>query len=278
MDAIKKILLLTDFSDVSENATLYALQLAKKSGADVRVLNVVATPVDWVKIPLEKELNYPETRQAIKDAKQQLKEIEDRFERAGVNCQTSVSFNLGVENIVSHINHNEVDLVVMGSHGASGIKEFTIGSNAQKILRAVKKPLLVVKNPPKKEAIESIVFASSFEDQQLPAFKTAVAFAYIVDLDMHLLHINTPYNFTETHAIEKMMTAFCQKQSVVKCQKHCYSALNEERGMDQFMSDSKIDLFAIATSGKSGLRQLFNSSLTERLVNHLDIPVLSIHL
>lgn len=278
MDTIKKILLLTDFSDVSESATQYALQLAKKSGADVRVLNVVATPVDWVKIPLEKELNYPETKQAIVYVKQQLKAIEDRFGKAGVSCQTSVSYNLGVENIVSHISHDEVDLVVMGSHGASGIKEFTIGSNAQKILRSVKTPVLVIKNPPKKDALESIVFASSFEDQQLPAFKTAAAFANITELEMHLLHINTPYNFSETHAIEKMMTAFCEKQSAVECHKHCYSALNEERGMDQFMSDSDIDLFAIATSGKSGLRQLFNSSLTERLVNHLEIPVLSIHL
>lgn len=278
MNTMKELLLLTDFSEVSESATQYALQIALKAKAKVRVLHVLATPVDWVKIPLEKELNYPETKAQIGAAKQQLNALEKRFEKAGVECQTTLSFDLGLENLVSHIQKDKVDLVVMGSHGASGLKEFTIGSNAQKILRNVNQPVLVVKHPPKKEAIESVVFASNLEDQQLPAFKTATQFAYLSGAELHLLHVNTPYEFTETHDVKKKMRAFADKQSLLECQLHDYSGLNEERGMDQFMQDEAIDLFAIATSGKSGIRQLFNPSLTERLVNHLDIPVLSIHL
>jgi len=168
-------------------------------------------------------------------------------------------------------------MIIMGSHGANGIKDFTLGSNAQKVVRKTKVPVLVVKNKPIKTEISSIIFASTFDKNQLDPFQKIRSFSDLLNAELHLLYVNTPYNFKETNEIEGLLQTFCVNCEKKACKKHSYNALNEERGIKEFMSTAQIDIFAIATEGKSALMQLFSPSLTESIVNHLDIPVLSIH-
>ncbi|NCT18995.1 MAG: hypothetical protein AUK33_09020 [Flavobacteriaceae bacterium CG2_30_34_30] len=276
MKKINKILLLTDFSEVSENATSYAMLIAAKTKANVHILHVLNTPVDWVKISLENEKLYPETKAEIGMAKFNLTELTRKFNSQGIEAQQSLVFNLGVENIAGHIKNKEFDLLIMGSHGTKGIKEVTIGSNAQKIVRRVPIPTLVVKNKHRSNTIKNIVFASTFEEDQKNAFKQIAAFSEQIDATLHLLFINTPYHFVENFEIEERLKSFCNI-CLKPCIKHVYNALNEERGVKYFIKNNEIDLFSIATTAKSGFVQLFTPSLTESLINHLDIPVLSIH-
>lgn len=276
MDATTKILLLTDFSEVSENAANYALQIAKKTRANVHIMHVINTPVEWVKLPLEKEKLYPETKFEIGVANFKLKELVNKFGHEGVEAKPSLVYNLGVENVADHIKGKDFDLIVMGSHGTKGAIPFQIGSNAHKVLRSAANPTLIVKHKPTNDAIHHILFASTFEEDQKKAFEKIVKFAELLGAQLHLLYINTPYNFNETAEMEKRLNDFC-KSYANTCIKHTYNALNEERGIRYFMEKTAIDLFSIATAGKSGLVQFFSPSLTEHLINHLDVPVLSIH-
>ena len=59
MKTISNILLLTDFSEVSENAIAYALFIAQKTNAEIEIMHIFNTPIDWVKLPLDKEKMYP---------------------------------------------------------------------------------------------------------------------------------------------------------------------------------------------------------------------------
>ena len=272
-----KILLLTDFSDVSENATTYAMIIAKKTKAEVEIMHIVNTPIDWVKISLEKEKLYPETKAEIIKAKNNIHNLVSTFHKNGITAIQNLVFNVGVENIPQYIDNATIDIVIMGSHGANGIKEFTLGSNAQKVIRKAKVSVLIVKNKPAKTEFSSIVFASTFGKNQFEPFQKIRSFSDLLNVELHLLYINTPYNFKETKEIEGLLNTFCEDCEKKACKKHSYNALNEERGIKDFMSTAQIDIFAIATEGKPTVTQLFSHSLTESIINHLDIPVLSIH-
>jgi nucleotide-binding universal stress UspA family protein len=271
-----KIVLLTDFSEISEHATSYTMQMAKKLQAQVHVLHVINTPIDWVKIPLEKEKLYPETKAEIGMANFKLNEIIKLFGNEGIEAKKSLLYNLGVENVAEHIKGKDFDLIVMGSHGTKGMNPFRLGSNAHKVLRSAAIPTLVVKQKPATDAIKHIAFASTFEEDQNKAFQQVLRFSELIGAQLHLLYINTPYNFNESAEIEQRLQDFC-KSATTNCIKHSYNALNEERGIRYFMEKTEVDLLSIATSGKSGFVQFFSPSLTEHLINQLDVPVLSIH-
>lgn len=274
MKNINRILLLTDFSEISDNAASYAMMIAQKTNAEVEIMHIVNTPIDWVKLPLEKEILYPEIKLEIGNAKNKLSALVREFSNQGINASESLVFNVGVENIPQYISEEKYDLIIMGSHGSKGIKEFAIGSNAQKILRTSQVPLLIVKTPPKSKSFDRVVMASTFEENQKPYFKRLFDYASDLGAAIDLLYINTPYHFKETEEIEKMLTLFCEDCTKKNCGKHHIDAFNEERGIQFFMVNSTADLFAIATKGKSSLSQLFSASLTESIVNHLNVPIL----
>ena len=277
MKTINKILLLTDFSEVANHAIRYALNITEKVKSEIEILHIINAPVDWVKLPLEKEKLYPEIRAEIGNAKTKLSALVGEFEKKGLRATESLVFNLGVENIPQYIKEEKHDLIIMGSHGSKGIKELAIGSNAQMVIRASHIPVLVVKTPPKSESFSRIVMASTFEENQKPTLKSMFDYASDLGTDIDLLYINTPYHFKETEEIEKMLSFYCEDSPIKNCGIHHVDALNEERGIQFYMNQSNADFLAIATAGNK-LSRLFSPSLTEAIVNHLNIPVLVFHL
>ena len=277
MKTIRKILLLTDFSDVAHNASLYALNISIKVKSEIEILHIINTPVDWVKHPLDKEKLYPETKAEIARAKANLSSIGRGFKAEGIEASENLIYNVGVEDLPYYINKDKYDLIIMGSHGSKGIKEYVIGSNAQKVIRASQVPVLVVKTPPNNDSINKIVMASTFEENQKQTYERLFDYAADLGTEVDLLYINTPYHFKETEEIEKMLTTFCQDRPHQNCGKHHVDALNEERGIQYYMDQSNADIFAIATSGKSRWSRMISPSLSEAVVNHLDIPVLVFH-
>ena len=275
MEKFNKIRLLTDFSQISENATDYAFLIAEKSKLNVEVIHIVNTPLDWVKLNLEQEKLYPEIQSKINDAKNNLHSLIQEFEKKGIKAYQKLIYNVGVENIPKYIAGAEKSLLIMGTHGSSGVKEYALGSNAQKVIRKADSPVLVVKNKPPKKEVSKIVFASSFDEHQHKAFQKFLSFSNALSLEYALLYINTPYNFKETPDIEKMLGDFCKLQKMEDCKSFVYNSLNEERGLQSFMENSEFDILGMATEGRTSFAQFFSPSLTESIINHLDIPVLS---
>jgi nucleotide-binding universal stress UspA family protein len=278
MAAIKKLLLLTDFSEISDYATQHALQIAKQTGADVTFLHVINTPVDWVKLPLEHEQYYPENKAQIGLAKANLSALGMIFSKEHIKTTETLVYNVGAENIPKYINGKDYDLVIMGSHGASGFREVALGSNAQKVVRHTKVPTLIVKTAPKPDGFKRMVMASDFETDNKAIHKKLFEFCELFESQLDLLYVNTPYRFKETEDIEAQLHAFCEPYGAKKCGRYHVDALNEERGVAYFMKQSNADILSIATTGKSGLAQLFSPSVTEAVINHLDVPTLVFHI
>lgn len=270
---MKKILVPTDFSDCARAAEELALDIASRAKAEIHFLHIIMTPLDWVKLPKEKEKNFPEILAMIGQAKAALGELKRKAEQVGLNCQTFINFNQGREEITEHIQHHHHDFVVMGSHGTKGIQEL-IGSNTQKVVRYAHVPVLVVKQATTLADLHKIVFASEFDDQAYKPFGEVIDFARFLEAEVLALYVNVPGRFNETDGIEENMETFMKPFKAANCSIHYYDALTVERGILQFAARSKAGLIAVATHGDKGLLNLFSNSITEKLVNHSERPLL----
>ena len=274
---MKNILVPTDFSDCAKVAEEIGFEIAKKANAEIHFLHLLATPTDWVKLSLEKEELYPETKAKIGTAKNELNELKKRAEKAGIISKEFLVFDKGKVEILDHIEHHQHDFIIMGSHGAHGAKEI-LGSNTQKVIRNAKVPVLVLKDEPAKFEVSNIVFASTFQEDVHLSFEKVIAFAELIDAQIHLLNVNMPFNFQESDEAEANMQAFRDKCPRDNCTINIYNALNEERGIQKFADKIKADVIAMTTHGRSGFMKMLSPSITESLVNHSSFPILSVNI
>mgnify|MGYP001289392339 CR=1 FL=1 len=275
---MKNILVPTDFSNCANAAFDFALDFAERANALIHFLHLLSTPVDWVKLPLDKEQNYPETKKQIGHAKAELNKWVRKAERKNIDALHSLVFNRGREEIFQFIEQHHTDFIIMGSHGANGIRESIIGTNAQKVIRKSAVPVLVVKkevsNP-----IKNVLFVSDFTDVSKGAYHKIIHFADIIEAHIELLFVNTPDEFVQSKETDANMDAVllhCNRKDA--CTKNVINANTGEAGVRDFVGKQPIDMIAICTHGKSGLRQLFSPSIAETIVNHTELPLLSIKL
>ncbi len=276
---MKNILVPTDFSPMANAACEYALKIAQKAKSEIHFLHIQFTPVEWVKLDKEKEENYPEILKQIGHAKNELNQWKRTAEKLGVKVSTFLTFDAGRDEIIKHVGNYHHDFVVMGSHGASGARETFMGSNAQKIIRYATAPVLVIKDKPPQFPMKSIVFASNFEEDVKGEFEKVVVFADLMEADIHLVYINTMYDFEETAKSEEKMQAFlnyCPRGGT--CSINIYNSLDEERGIREFATRKNADMIAITTHGKTGFLGIVSKSIAESLVNHIQTSILSMNL
>ena len=128
---------------------------------------------------------------------------------------------------------------------------------------------MTVKDLPISIGFKEIVFASDFEYDTLGGYEHIVKFARKIDSKLHLLFINTPTNFTETEIFNQNVKPFIEKADGLVEEITVYNCYDFESGLGNIIKKHG-DLLAMVTHGAKG-------SLTEHIVNHIDIPVLSVN-
>lgn len=275
---MKKILIPTDFSGCANAASEVGLQIAQEASACVNFIHLCHTPGDWVKLSIEEEQQYPETKQRIGQAKAELSKWIKYAKSLGVEAEKTLAFTMEPEAILSHAEEHDCDLIVMGSHGASGIKEWLLGSNTQHIVRNAKVPVLVIKPPAKGFSVKQLLFASDFQEDIRLAFARIFSFAKLTGACVRLLYITDSENPEKIKETKTRMENILKEYPEIRGKVHLFNAANVEKGILDFAKDNGIDLITIATHGRRGIKGLFAETITERLVNHSGIPVLSVSL
>jgi nucleotide-binding universal stress UspA family protein len=134
-----KILLPTDGSEGAEAALEHALEIAEKYGAELHILYVADVRVDSTTDMWTNMLGQLEEM-----GKEATEEIAEKVEEAGVETVTEVSRGIPHEEINSYVDENDIDLIIMGTHGRTGIDRILLGSVAEKVIRTSEKPVLTV--------------------------------------------------------------------------------------------------------------------------------------
>lgn len=140
----KNILLPTDFSKGSDEAFEHAKDIAKSMGATIHLLHVIQPVVypTGIEIAHESLVNLEGDLESV--AKKNLAKIEKRLNDLGIDTESTVLMGKPSEQITEYSNRYEMDLVVIATHGSSGLEHFLFGSTTEKVIRKVKVPVLVV--------------------------------------------------------------------------------------------------------------------------------------
>jgi nucleotide-binding universal stress UspA family protein len=274
---MKKILVPTDFSECANRAAAAALKLAETTQSEVHFLHLADIPVDW-QVLTDNEKMYPDVNKRVNQYRSLLDELVQDAQRRGITAHKYLVFNRDFQAILEHLDQHKIDFVVMGSRGASGLKEWIVGSNTQKIVRLSPVPVLVIKEDTADFKIDHLVFVSDFNEEVMDQFKFYVEFIQRLKAKMSLVFINTPENFTDTLTIKIKMGNYAMHAPGTIENTYIINHYSFMRGLEAFCQEHKVDVLGMITHGKPSGMHLFNNSLTEKVVNHVQLPVLTMHL
>jgi nucleotide-binding universal stress UspA family protein len=156
MLAPRNILAATDFSPASDTALQYARELARAFGSTLHVLHVISQ----IAPDLVSPAYMPETGntyRALQDAaRQQLRDAVTSHDFSGIALtEHLVTLSSPAAAILDFARDHAIDLIVVGTHGRSGVAHFLLGSVAEKVVRSAPCPVLTVRHP-EREFLKSL--------------------------------------------------------------------------------------------------------------------------
>ncbi|MBD1395803.1 universal stress protein [Pontibacter sp. JH31] len=280
---MRRILVPTDFSDQARNAFEVAVAIAQKTGAAIKLLHVVEMPSSYSfsatgDLVGGNGMEQVYMMKLLENTRYRMAELERTIAHQGVEVVQEVDTDNVIRKIKRVISDDKVDLVVMGSKGSSGMDEFLIGSNTEKVVRTAACPVLTVKGRMPHFNIRNIVLASDFKREIGSAVEKFKYFQHVFGAKLHLVYINTPGAFESTNTLRLRMQTAAERYGLQNFTINVYNDTIEEDGILHFAEEMKADLVMMATHGRTGLSHLLSGSIAEDLVNHSNIPVLTFHL
>lgn len=275
---MKTILVPTDFSVNAKNALDYAASLAKKENATLILLHAfhVFYPESEIPVAMVAE-EIPESQRKAED---KLKKISRELaKRKKVRCEFICKEGLAVDVILEASKNIRPDLIIMGTKGASGIKEVTFGSNTARVIEKAAYPVIAVPAGAKFKGIRQIVFSTNYNASDLDALKKIVEIARVFQSRLILLHA-ADEEFTK-EAEEMLMNAFRKKISAKIKYPRISCAIRYGRPFRQiihhYVQEKKPDLLAMSTQRRGLLEAFFGTSITQKMAYHTNIPLLAFH-
>ena len=278
---MKRILVPVDFSDESAHALRFAGRLAQHHGATVRLLyaDYFVPPVDFAaSAAVEFAITSDEAADA---AKKLLIHTAEEHLPAGVAFETRVVIDSPVAAIVDEARHCGADIVIMGTHGRTGFRRLVVGSVTETVMRMVNLPLITVS--PKTAAsrvtatLSRIVVAVDYTAECREAILAAASIADAEARMVCVRNVEDCDNPTVAAAEIRRMQAWTPPEILDRCQ---YKVLPDDHPAEQVLELAKLvyaNLIATGLTSKRTTTEVVRGTLSERLVERADCPVLAVN-
>lgn len=272
---MKTILIPTDFSAYATSAINTGVSLAKKSNSEIILLHVFPAPMDWNRVPIEKQQEHPEHEARMVESELKMEKFLKDNMLKGIKVTGLVRPGIVQEQIIEVAKRYNCELIIMGAHGLGESHRYFIGSHAQKVLRTSPCPVLSVKKEFQPASIKKVVFAANFEESLTQPFSKVISFLRVTGAKLTLLYINTPSNFKDTPSVAKAMEKLMNAYPDVKMKAEVYNAFDVEKGMMAYAEEHNVQIIAKVTHNRAR-RAGYDFGITEGLLYKSKLPVLSI--
>jgi nucleotide-binding universal stress UspA family protein len=301
----KRLLVPLDGSELAEIALPYAEELARHLGSEVILVNV-RTPTE--------NLDKPERREYLTimaaTTEQNIKKSTDRPAGEKVKVATAIVGSPGLlthpaEQILDYAEKENINLIVMATHGSTGIRRWTLGSTANNVARAFKCPILLIRaktNVPKSVHLNKILVpldGSIPSEAALPyieylasKLKTRVSLLYVVEMLYHYYPyaepigyyasagvVKVPYNEEEMKPWKEVGEKYIKSVNdklTAEGIKTSYEVRIGSAGEEIIKAEEEMhpDMVAMSTHGHSGFGRWDHGSVTDKVLHAGNTPLL----
>ncbi len=276
---MKQILIPTDFSENAWNAIVHALSLFKDQKCNFHFLHTY-TPafyrIDYVMggptfsaIPdTNVELSLIGLEKTIGDAKRKFPNTNHKYNMLS-------SFNTLTDEIKKTCDKYNIELIVMGTKGATGAKEIFLGTNTVHTLRKAEVPVLVVPENCPYTKVETILFPTDYlSHYKIQELQYLLNLADILDFEITILHVNESADMTETQKENKRRLA---KKMEVTRHKFIWDSENHmPNAIYRSIKENSIDLLVMMNRKHNFIERLLIKPNVDSIGFHIDIPFLVI--
>ena len=261
---MQKILVPNDFSDNAMKAALYAAEIAKKNGATVFLLHAIEPVADSIRQPFPLHEKYLE-----EIANRRMKELDaTRTAVANTYPELKIEAELAKGTVTTSIldfaESNQIDLIVMGTKGATDLKEIFMGSVAAGTIGRTIVHVLAIPNEYAMEEPDAILFATNHFEENKYLLNKIVDVAKLFSTTIHVAV------FVDTDNAEASEYIHNTRQL------NHYMAFLMKTFPDLSNDKNEVDIIAMITYPKSFWERLMKKSVTKKMAFHSKIPVLAI--
>lgn len=265
------------------NALHVAAEIAHKSGAVLEMLHVNLTAI--YSTPLSEyvvvskfegdDQQYDDT--AVSKLEKLKMELLADAAYASLNIQIRVEEGYLHSCVRNVAQDDAVDLVVMGTKGSSGMNEFLVGSNTEKVIRTSPCPVLAVPEGAEGFAPKTVLMPSTLKDDQLGVFKYVAAWEKLFKFHVKVLYLNNVRNLPTDGSAEAQKNRLAEASGLKKTDVILtHETFFEDNAILATADQFNADMIVMGTHQRHGLSHILFGSITEDTVNHSHIPVLAV--
>ena len=298
MLTIKRILFPTDFSLCAEQAQAHAFYLAQEYGAEVHMLHAKVA-LEYAPHDLAQHFpNHEQTTAQLHElALRHMSNALSRHDAEQVRVRQVYQNGFSIAPVIlAYAGENDIDLIVMGTHGRRGLGHMFLGSVAEEIVRMATCPVLTIrerKTPTVATKHERILVPVDFSEHSRKALLYAKVLAENYGARLQLLHVVEDLRYPSFYMAERFAYFDIRPEVATRAKQELEQFFREVGGAKvaadlhvieggaaheivKFAEKQTSDLLVIATHGLTGLEHFLMGSVAENVVRRAPCPVLTV--
>jgi nucleotide-binding universal stress UspA family protein len=282
---MKTILVPSDFSSNAHHALRFALYLSETVDLKIcifhwtEILIPTSTPHGFYKELYQQQLDA-KLDNLKADTHKVLKSLEMIGDHKKIEYIVKDSSDMDMS-LVESVNEHQVDMVIMGTHGASGLKKVFYGSNTTRVIEAAQIPVIAIPESYQLSPIHKIAYASDLKDV-ITEVGELVRFAKMLKASIEIFHVFPSFPQWVDPSEENIATITKQLHDAYPGQKfsikvvQTYKENDVVSGIETFVKSFKPDIMAMFTVKRTFWDKLFDASRTEEFAFNATIPLLTL--
>ncbi|MGV3586289.1 MAG: universal stress protein [Adhaeribacter sp.] len=271
---MKKILVPTDFSENATAAANFAAHLARATSAGLILLHTETNQVAIAESTMVLDTDPAVIKKSEQQLQQQAQLLQEQF---NLNQPIQTLCLVGNLSLVLNraIKNNQVDLVVMGTKGASNLITKFVGTNTVSFIKTAICPVLIIPPATTYTPIQRIAYASDFQSDERRLLHLLLNISEPLKAEVYVVNIKSERQLktiTDAQALYYMQKEFPEYNLHINQIKEN----NVVKGLQEFVEQNNIQLLAVAMHERNFLEDFFHKSITRQLALEAQFPLLSL--
>jgi nucleotide-binding universal stress UspA family protein len=266
---MKTFLVPVDFSETSKNAAKYAIRLAGQVHGSSVILYNVSDPVTLMSLS-------EHSRMAL--SAKELEKLKDKIPSRGATVTCIAEEGSLMPNLIKYTAENPIDLIIMGTTGATNLKKVFMGSNTLNVVKSVNVPVMIIPPSVKFRPIKSVLFTSDFKDVEATTpFDALKKIVNLFGSKLHIVNVDSEHYIELSEVYKKERALMEEKLGSYNPEFAFIRAFDFLQGVSQFIETKNIDAIVTIPKKHSFLSGMFVVSNTKKLGYNSKVPIFAIH-